>query len=367
MAGSGVEELSKFLGSPLWLVPIQSFIDERCVLFDTEEENAHELSAIHDEYRTIVDELIQEFSETSGLSSTQLLDACQIGMMTNGAVFDHLMAADDFLSFKKMMSHRNAQLDLEAYSHAFLLLVVLLKYGVKSAEEVPSAPGEEKALVEQALELSRDDTSAAQRLLAEEQAALEHAIAMSLALEHDRSSKAPERTVLSQEELEALERSRKERRRLADAAAAASAREALERSKMGRERQELAQKALSQLQAKQGLELQTLSTETAAPAGVKADPAEAEQQEALERLRKMLADKRKAERDKALEKYKLEQNVTVGAPVSGSASESQLGLKLAAALRQDAASSGAPLPQVQQVEGLRLKVQAERALEISDS
>jgi len=36
-----------FLRSPRWKTPVMSFLDEHCIVFDTEEENKLEFTAIH--------------------------------------------------------------------------------------------------------------------------------------------------------------------------------------------------------------------------------------------------------------------------------------------------------------------------------
>jgi len=36
-----------FLRSPMWKTPIMSFIEENCIIFDTEEENKLEYTDIH--------------------------------------------------------------------------------------------------------------------------------------------------------------------------------------------------------------------------------------------------------------------------------------------------------------------------------
>jgi len=41
------EYILQFLKSPGWKVPILSFIDERCVVFDSEEENKFSYTEIH--------------------------------------------------------------------------------------------------------------------------------------------------------------------------------------------------------------------------------------------------------------------------------------------------------------------------------
>jgi hypothetical protein len=40
-----------FLKSPIWLNPIQSFIDENCLVFDNEEENKFSYTLLHQQVR----------------------------------------------------------------------------------------------------------------------------------------------------------------------------------------------------------------------------------------------------------------------------------------------------------------------------
>ena len=42
------EYVLQFLKSPLWTTPLQSFIDEYCLVFDGAEENAFNQTEIHD-------------------------------------------------------------------------------------------------------------------------------------------------------------------------------------------------------------------------------------------------------------------------------------------------------------------------------
>lgn len=41
------EHVLAFLHSPLWQVPIHSFVDEYCAVFDGEEENSHSQLTVH--------------------------------------------------------------------------------------------------------------------------------------------------------------------------------------------------------------------------------------------------------------------------------------------------------------------------------
>lgn len=40
-----------FIESPRWITPINSFIDEKCILFDADDENKLEYLKIHSEYK----------------------------------------------------------------------------------------------------------------------------------------------------------------------------------------------------------------------------------------------------------------------------------------------------------------------------
>ena len=57
-----------FLRSPRWKTPIMSFLDEHCIIFDTEDENKLEYTPIHSEFKQIVENLIDELIAELGVT-----------------------------------------------------------------------------------------------------------------------------------------------------------------------------------------------------------------------------------------------------------------------------------------------------------
>jgi len=68
-----------FLRSPRWKVPVMTFLDEKCVAFDNEEENKLEFTGIHNvsflpssylrqEFKKIVEKLLEELMRDLGVT-----------------------------------------------------------------------------------------------------------------------------------------------------------------------------------------------------------------------------------------------------------------------------------------------------------
>ena len=184
MAQEGVDWIFDFvlevLKSPEWEVPVMSFIDANCAVFDTEDENKLAYTDVHDQFRSVVDDVLTQKLAEVGVSAEDFAKACEAAAEarhTNRTVFDQLMAIDDFRVFKKMMVKRNNQLQLQAVEA-----------------------------------LKREQAAAAARAKAEADAEAE---AKARAAEAEDEAKQQERA--AQAELDAAE---KERQALADAAAA---------------------------------------------------------------------------------------------------------------------------------------------------
>jgi hypothetical protein len=54
------DAIVQFLKSPGWKTPIMTFIDEHCILFDSEEENKLEYTQIHEKFKEMVDGLLEK-------------------------------------------------------------------------------------------------------------------------------------------------------------------------------------------------------------------------------------------------------------------------------------------------------------------
>lgn len=155
----------QFLRSPGWRVPILTFIDEYCVLFDNSDENKFVYSDIHEEFKKMIDVLLENLTLEINITSELFVKAIAMGLKNkqHRRIFEQIIACDNFLSFKKLMIKRNNELEQEAL-HAL---------NAEESKHGPSPPMVEGAAT---------GGYAGSR----EQTELEHAIAMSLALEAEK-------------------------------------------------------------------------------------------------------------------------------------------------------------------------------------
>jgi len=107
-----------FLKSPSWVAPIAQFVDEQCIIFEDQEENKLEYTECHNEFRQLIDNLLAAHLLELDVSNEQFEQFCQTGLSTNSTLHrvlvEQLLAVDDFLIFKAMMTKRNADLYREA-------------------------------------------------------------------------------------------------------------------------------------------------------------------------------------------------------------------------------------------------------------
>ena len=97
-----------FLRGPGWCLPVMGFIDENCVVFDTEEENKLSYMEIYTAFREMADSLLELHLEEYGISAEQFAEVCSQAHLQENArdVIEQVLALDDFVSFKKMMVKR---------------------------------------------------------------------------------------------------------------------------------------------------------------------------------------------------------------------------------------------------------------------
>ena len=134
--------------SPSWEVPVMTFIDESCLLFDNEAENKIIYTEKHMEFRNLIDNLLTQHLAEIGVSEEQFAKACEHGRDrrdVNRKVFDQLIAVDDFLTFKKLMVKRNVELELE---------VVRAMKNAGQTLEAPRSKEDEEAALEAVLRSS---------------------------------------------------------------------------------------------------------------------------------------------------------------------------------------------------------------------
>eukprot|EP00743_Colponemidia_sp_Colp-15_P001413 GILK01001550.1.p1 GENE.GILK01001550.1~~GILK01001550.1.p1 ORF type:complete len:467 (-),score=130.55 GILK01001550.1:826-2181(-) len=213
----------QFLKSPSWTVPILSFIDDNCVVFDNEEENKFIYTDIHNQFKEMIDNLLDLHLSELGLSPEALVTALSKGnnQDVHAVILEQLLAAEDFLNFKKLMVRRNMELEIEALKMLSNAMGAAAFEGAAAANEsqnqLPETvqeegeaydngdeDDEEERQFQEAIRLSQlaasgqGDVSEAELALRREEAELEHAIAVSLALEEER--------LRQQQEAEEMER-----------------------------------------------------------------------------------------------------------------------------------------------------------------
>ena len=105
-----------FLRSPRWKTPVMGFIDDNCIAFDDEDEHKLEFTKIHNEFKKVVEGLLEELMAELGVSDAQFLEACERAEQNpvHKKIVDQIAAVEDFIAFKKLMVKRNQDLNKQA-------------------------------------------------------------------------------------------------------------------------------------------------------------------------------------------------------------------------------------------------------------
>ena len=110
-----LDSITEYLKSPMWKNPILEFIDDNCVCFDTEDENKLEYTAIHTQFKELLECQLLDFFTTLGIDHDIFIAACSVAQSkVHKAIVGQILAVDNFLVFKKMMVARNEQLNQQA-------------------------------------------------------------------------------------------------------------------------------------------------------------------------------------------------------------------------------------------------------------
>ncbi|XP_050088975.1 cilia- and flagella-associated protein 36 [Anopheles aquasalis] len=139
------DSLVCFLHGPVWNAPLQTFIEDKSIIFDPNllpDENNPEFRKVHEEYKNLVDYMLGSFMEEMQITPEQFEFACLEGRhVTNLApratsaasagamsddrsssntfsfhqgLFQQIWAANDIRIFIRMMVQRNVELQLQA-------------------------------------------------------------------------------------------------------------------------------------------------------------------------------------------------------------------------------------------------------------
>ncbi|KAI4890967.1 hypothetical protein NFI96_031554, partial [Prochilodus magdalenae] len=112
-----VESIAGYLGSPEWVIPVTDFMENKCSVFDDEEENKLTYTEIHQQYKQLVEKLLESYMQEVGISEQQFLEACSSPFAkskTLQTLFQPVLATDDFQMFRSLMVQKNVELQLQA-------------------------------------------------------------------------------------------------------------------------------------------------------------------------------------------------------------------------------------------------------------
>ncbi|XP_017282951.1 cilia- and flagella-associated protein 36 isoform X2 [Kryptolebias marmoratus] len=112
-----VESIVGYLGSPEWVIPVTDFMENKCTVFDDEDENKLSYTEIHQQYKKLVEKLLENYMQEVGINEQQLMDACSSPFAKSQSlqpVFQPVLATDDFQVFRSLMVQKNMELQLQA-------------------------------------------------------------------------------------------------------------------------------------------------------------------------------------------------------------------------------------------------------------
>ena len=156
--------------SPEFRNPLKDFIDDNCGSFIGVEENTFEQGAIHKEFITLADNLLETMTQEIGITEEMFCMAAKRGLedeKENKKYFEQLIAFNNYNYFKNLMTKRNLHLEKIAYEE-------MMKDKQKESQEQP----ENKDNNEELEKLKEEQSKA-------EKGELECALKMSIALQEE--------------------------------------------------------------------------------------------------------------------------------------------------------------------------------------
>ncbi|XP_048865187.1 cilia- and flagella-associated protein 36 isoform X2 [Brienomyrus brachyistius] len=112
-----LESIAGYLGSPEWVIPVTDFMENKCTVFDDEDENKLTYTEIHQQYKQLVENLLENYMRDVGINEQQFFEACSSPYARSKAlqaVFQPVLATDDFQMFRSLMAQKNVELQLQA-------------------------------------------------------------------------------------------------------------------------------------------------------------------------------------------------------------------------------------------------------------
>lgn len=144
----------QFLESDKFDAAVMDFVDEKCEVFEDEEENKLIYTEIHREFCDHVEALIDSNLGELGISTELFVESCEKSRNKrdiNSTVFERLVAMDDFQTFKKIMTKRNAQLHLESIQSLKAIKSASSKFNKSFASDAKSDDENDESFVSDSL------------------------------------------------------------------------------------------------------------------------------------------------------------------------------------------------------------------------
>ncbi|KAF3841898.1 hypothetical protein F7725_023849 [Dissostichus mawsoni] len=167
-----VESIVGYLGSPEWVIPVSDFMENKCTVFDDEDENKLSYTDIHLQYKKLVETLLGNYMQEVGINEQQFLDACTSPFAktkTLQSVFQPVLATDDFQMFRSLMVQKNTELQLQALSVIKERNGALPECLTDGVDVMTELQDQEMKILQEVLKKSKDeyDTEMSRRLLLE--------------------------------------------------------------------------------------------------------------------------------------------------------------------------------------------------------
>ncbi|CAL8254466.1 unnamed protein product [Lota lota] len=112
-----LESIVGYLGSPEWVIPVSDFMEIKCSVFDDEDESKLTYTEIHQQYKQLVEKLLDNHMQEIGINEQQFVEACTSPFAKSKTVqvlFQPVLATDDFQMFRSLMVQKNMELQLQA-------------------------------------------------------------------------------------------------------------------------------------------------------------------------------------------------------------------------------------------------------------
>uniref|UniRef100_A0A4W5PQW7 Cilia- and flagella-associated protein 36 n=1 Tax=Hucho hucho TaxID=62062 RepID=A0A4W5PQW7_9TELE len=169
-----VESIAGYLGSPEWVIPYTDFLENKCTVFDDEDENKLTYTEIHQQYKHLVEKLLETYMQEVGIDEQQFLEACSSPFAkskTLQTVFQPVLATDDFQMFRSLMVQKNMELQLQALQVIKERNGALPECLTDGADVMSELEQQEMKIIQEVLKRSKEDydLEMARRLQSEEE------------------------------------------------------------------------------------------------------------------------------------------------------------------------------------------------------